>query len=64
MKKEMGAGQFKAKRLKELKRGRTAARLAPTPEQTPTLFGRMRGTVDVSGDLVAPIAERWKAEGR
>jgi prevent-host-death family protein len=76
MKRQMAAGEFKAKCLHLLdevqqsrqeivitKRGRPVARLAPINEQIPTLFGRMRGTIDILGDIVAPIGEHWEAEG-
>jgi hypothetical protein len=27
------------------------------------IFGMLEGTVDIHGDIVAPIGERWEAEG-
>ena len=72
----MAAGEFRAKCLHLLdevqqsrqeivitRRGRPVSRHAPLDERIPALFGRMRGTIDILSDIVAPIAERWEAEG-
>ena len=75
MKTQIGAGEFKAKCLhlldevqrsrKEIvitKRGRPVARLLPADETLPAVFGRMKGSVTIKHDIVAPIGERWEAD--
>jgi prevent-host-death family protein len=45
------------------KRGRPVARLVPAaPRRSPSLFGRMAGTVRIQGDLIAPLEDAWDAE--
>jgi prevent-host-death family protein len=74
-KQSIAAGEFKAKCLhlldevqqtrKEIvitKRGRPVARLVPVEEKTPTLFGRMKGTGIILGDIVSPTGEVWEAD--
>jgi len=69
------AGEFKAKCLHVLdevhqtrcevvitKRGKAVARLVPMDDPAPVLFGRMKGTVTISGDIVASTGEAWEAE--
>jgi prevent-host-death family protein len=73
---EIPAGQFKARCLqlmdevqetgKEIiitKHGRPVARLVPIVE-TPTerIFGCMKGTASILGDIVAPLEERWEVD--
>lgn len=73
--KNIPAGEFKAHCLQLLddvqqtrgeivitKRGKPVARLVPTEEAAPLLFGRMRGSVTISGDIVAACGELWDAE--
>jgi prevent-host-death family protein len=75
MKRQIGAGEFKAKCLhlldevqqsrKELvitKRGIPVARLLPVEEKIPQVFGRMKGTVRILGDIVGPTGEKWEAD--
>jgi prevent-host-death family protein len=75
MKKAIAAGEFKAKCLHLLdevqqtrqeivitKRGRPVARLLPVDEKAPTLFGRMKGTIMILGDIVGPTGEVWEAD--
>ena len=75
MKQTIAAGEFKAKCLhlldevqqsrKEIlitKRGRAVARLVPVDEDLPAIFGRMKGTIQILGDIVAPIDEKWEAD--
>jgi len=72
---EIPAGEFKAKCLKLLdevqqkhreiiitKRGKPVARLLPLAEELPDIFGRMRGTGEILGDIVSPTGEMWNAE--
>ena len=76
MKQQIAAGEFKAKCLHILdevhqtrrevvitKRGRAVARLLPADDRVPSIFGRMRGTIEILGDIVAPVAEPWEADG-
>ncbi len=74
MEEEVPAAVFKARCLELMdrvsdgrtsivitKRGRPVARLvsiAPAPR----LFGALRGSVVILGDLVAPTGERWEAD--
>jgi prevent-host-death family protein len=72
----IAAGEFKAKCLSLLdqvqssrtgivitKRGRPVARLVPVDEEIEEpLFGRMRGTITISGDVIGPLDETWDAD--
>ncbi|MCC7265488.1 MAG: type II toxin-antitoxin system prevent-host-death family antitoxin [Candidatus Latescibacteria bacterium] len=73
---QIAAGQFKAKCLKIMdkvhhtreevtitKRGKPVARLVPV-EETPAkaLFGFLRGSVVIKGDIVESTGEIWDAE--
>jgi prevent-host-death family protein len=73
--KEIAAGAFKAtclrlidevaERREEIvitKRGKPLAKLVPVVEQPPELVGWLRGTVSISGDIVASPDERWDAD--
>jgi len=54
-----------ARKRKEViitKRGRPIAKLVPVEDETSELFGGLRGTGRVVGDIVAPTGERWNAE--
>jgi len=75
MKQQIAAGEFKAKCLhlldevqrtrKEIiitKRGRPVARMLPVEQQPPAVFGRMKGTVEILGDIVASTGEQWQAD--
>ena len=69
----ISAGDFKARCLKLMdeaaqtrrppvitKRGRAVARVVPM-EMEASVFGSMRGTVQVTGDIVAGIDAEWEA---
>jgi prevent-host-death family protein len=43
------------------KHGKPVAQLAPIPAQSRTLFGYMKNTVKIKGDVIAPIDEEWSA---
>jgi len=71
----IAAGEFKAKCLhlldevhqtrKEIiitKRGRPVAKLLPIESEMPSVFGRMKGTGRILGDIVAPTGEKWEAD--
>ena len=75
MKRQIAAGEFKAKCLHLLdevqrtrheiiitKRGRPVARMLPVEQESPRVFGRMKGTVEILGDIVASTGERWQAD--
>ena len=68
------AGKFKAKCLKLMdkvqrtkrkiiitKRNKPIAQLVPIEEDSKSLFGRMKGTIHILGDILAPINEGWDA---
>ena len=68
------AGKFKAKCLKLMdkvyrtkkriiitKRNKPIAQLVPIEEDQESLFGKMKGTVHILGDIIAPIDEVWDA---
>jgi prevent-host-death family protein len=69
---DVSAAQFKAQCLKLMdqvertrkpivitKHGRPVAQLAPVPGETRSLFGYMKGTVRIEGNIVAPIDTDW-----
>jgi len=47
------------------KRGKAVARLVPVdePDRHP-LFGMLKGSIVIHGDIVAPVGEKWDAERR
>jgi prevent-host-death family protein len=74
---EIPAGEFKARCLKLMdqvrttrrpivitKRGKPVARMVPVEEAEPRreIFGCMRGTVTIHGDIVGPTGEEWHAQ--
>lgn len=72
----IAAGKFKATCLglldevqrerKEIvitKRGKPVARIVPVEtEKIPNLFGRMKNSGTILGDIISPIGEIWDAE--
>jgi len=75
MKRTIGAGEFKAKCLHLLdevaqqrqeivitKRGRPVARLLPADSRAPSLYGRMRGTAEIVGDIISGTGELWESD--
>jgi prevent-host-death family protein len=75
MKQQIAAGEFKAKCLHLLdkvqqtrmeivitKRGRPVARLLPVDDDVPAIFGSMKGSVEILGDLIAPVDETWSVD--
>lgn len=67
------AGEFKAKCLKLLdqvaegretlvitKHGRPVAQLVPMPPER-SLYGAMRGSVTIHGDIISPLENEWEA---
>lgn len=74
--KRIGAGEFKAHCLQLIdevnrsrlplvitKHGKPLARLVPYVEQPYTLFGCMKDSVVIHGDLVQGTGEVWEADG-
>jgi prevent-host-death family protein len=74
---EIPAGEFKARCLKLMdevratrrplvitKRGKPVAKLVPVEESEPqrSIFGCMKGTVTIHGDIIGPIEQDWHAE--
>lgn len=43
------------------KHGRPVAQLAPVPPGPRSLFGYMKDTVKITGDVVSPVAGDWSA---
>ena len=75
MKRQIPAGKFKATCLAVLdqvqrersevvitKRGKPVARLVPVEDTAPEIFGRMKGSGIILGDIVSPIYENWDAK--
>jgi len=75
MKQQIAAGEFKAKCLSLLdqvqktrqeivvtKRGRPVAKVVPVEEEEPQIWGRMKGTGIILGDIISPIDVEWEAE--
>jgi prevent-host-death family protein len=71
----IAAGEFKARCLKLMdevrtkrteivitKRGKPVAKLVPVTEEIPDIFGSMRGTVKILGDIVGPTGVEWDAD--
>jgi len=44
------------------KHGKPVAQLVPVPAEPKSLFGYMRNTVTIKGDVVAPTGESWGAD--
>lgn len=72
---QIGAGEFKAKCLKLMdlteqkhetiiitKRGVPIAKLVPYTDTSPSLFGFMKQSIKVKGDIINSIEEKWDAE--
>jgi prevent-host-death family protein len=72
--KQIPAGEFKAKCLALMdevertgqplvitKRGRPVARLVPDTPPRKSLFGSMRGSAVIKGDIISPLNEPWEA---
>jgi len=76
MNENIAAGEFKAKCLRLLdevqrqhkqivitKRGKPVAKLVPVEEQSSSIIGSMKGTMEILGDIVSPIDVQWEADG-
>ncbi|HVV68637.1 MAG TPA: type II toxin-antitoxin system prevent-host-death family antitoxin [Gammaproteobacteria bacterium] len=75
MEKTIAAGQFKAQCLQLMdyvqekhltfvitKHGIPIAKLVPIEEEAINLYGAMKGTVKIIGDIISPIDEKWDVE--
>ena len=73
---KLPAGEFKARCLKVLddvqrqriqvvitKRGKPVAKLVPVEQPSESFIGSMQGTMEIVGDIVAPIDVVWEADG-
>jgi len=71
---DISAAQFKAECLKLMdlvektrepititKHGRPVAQLTPVPADTDSLFGYMKDTMKLQGDVMAPLDQEWSA---
>jgi prevent-host-death family protein len=74
MKRTMPAGEFKAKCLQIMdevkskhihliitKRNIPVAELIPIETKKRPYFGWMKGTIEITGDIISPIDEEWDA---
>jgi prevent-host-death family protein len=72
---QIAAGEFKTKCLKLLdevqqkrkqvvitKRGKPVAKLVPVDARSESFIGSMKGTMEIVGDIVAPIDVKWDAD--
>lgn len=76
MMQQMAAGQFKAQCLKLMdqvqqtheeivitKHGQPVAKLVPVESgSAQSILGWLQGSVDVTGDIIAPLDEAWEAD--
>jgi prevent-host-death family protein len=75
MKEKIAAGEFKAKCLGLLdevqrqrteivitKRGKPVAKLIPIRDRPESFIGSMKGTMEIVGDIISPIDEKWDAD--
>lgn len=73
----IAAGEFKAKCLKVLdevqrqrkqvvitKRGKAVAKLVPVGDHAESFIGSMKGSMDILGDIVAPLDVVWEADAK
>jgi antitoxin (DNA-binding transcriptional repressor) of toxin-antitoxin stability system len=44
------------------KHGAPIAKLIPIEERVVNLYGALKGTVKIKGDIIAPIEEKWDVE--
>lgn len=71
----ISAGEFKAKCLKLMddvkvkgeeivitKHGKPVAKLVPFIEKPSPIFGFLKNSVTIAGDIVSPLDEKWEAD--
>ena len=74
--KTITASEFKARCLKLMdqvektgeeivitKNGRAVSKLAPVEQRPKSIFGALKGTGEILGDIISPIDVVWEAEG-
>lgn len=74
MKRVIQAGKFKAECLKIMddvqakkysiiitKRNKPIVKLVPIEENNSLLFGKLKGTAHIKGNIIEPIGEEWHA---
>ena len=44
------------------KKGKPVSRLVPYREKPTTLYGSLKGTVLIKGDIVSPLKVKWEAQ--
>lgn len=44
------------------KRGKAVAKLTPVVDRPKSLFGAMKGQIEILGDIVSPLDEVWETE--
>jgi prevent-host-death family protein len=44
------------------RRGKPLAKLVPIGDGAPSLFGALRGTVTIRGDIISPPENEWEAD--
>lgn len=72
---QMSAGEFKTHCLKLMdlakkkgqsviitKRGVRVAKLVPYTESPIPIFGRMAGSLEIKGDIIQSVEEKWDAD--
>jgi prevent-host-death family protein len=72
---QVAAGEFKAHCLGIMddvqrthravtitKRGKPVAKLVPVDDIVEPIFGSLKGRVQINGDIVGPMADRWDAD--
>ncbi len=72
---KIAAGEFKAKCLSLLdevqrqrkpivitKRGKPVAKLVPADDRPASFIGSMKGTMEITGDIISPIDVEWEAD--
>ncbi|HUI76430.1 MAG TPA: type II toxin-antitoxin system prevent-host-death family antitoxin [Bryobacteraceae bacterium] len=57
----LGEVQRQRKEIVITKRGKPVARLVPVDDESPVIFGRLKGTVRILGDIFS-TGERWEAD--
>ena len=43
------------------KKGKPVSQLVPYRHKPKTLYGALRGSVEIRGDIVSPLSEEWEA---
>lgn len=54
--------QRKRKPIVITKRGKPVAKLVPADDRPASVIGRMKGTMEITGDIISPIDVEWEAD--